>query len=67
VIDTLYEDPESVADASTCVHHRKLSSDMRSESNRTISVANAQRPSRDTVIRDGQRIAFDAAVAGNSD
>jgi hypothetical protein len=30
--------------------HRKLSSRMRSESNRTIFVANAQRPSRDVAM-----------------
>jgi hypothetical protein len=30
--------------------HRKFSSRMRSESNRSILVANAQRPSRETVM-----------------
>jgi hypothetical protein len=36
--------------ASTLRNHRKLSSSMRSESNRSIFVASAQRPSRDTVM-----------------
>ena len=43
-------DPPRVEIGESQGSHRKLSSSMRSESNRTISVASAQRPSRDTVM-----------------